>query len=182
MKLARPPRFPFELVPIIIYGILLFGSTRVYFDSPRFNFLFIVLASVLPLISLSWALVFNRGAWRKPTVLFAVYVVILSLAMVILTWCNDGAERVVQDRDSSGIQLLSESIEGGRIVAVTGIANGATTNIVSVYKDKQIARGIWLRSLIYSAQIYDIDHLDLKANELDIVTRGKVPETKKVPL
>ena len=182
MKLTQLPRFPFELIPIIVYGVMLFGNLRVYFDSPRSNFVFIAVVSVLPWISLSWALVFNGGVWRKPTVIFSIYVILLSLAMVVLTWLNGGSEKVLKDYDPSVIGLFTRDTTEGRIVVVDGIANGVRSNIVCVYKDRRAAPGLWLRSLIFSEQIYDVDHFIFKENELDIVTRGKVPETKRVRL
>ena len=47
MKPARLPRFPLELIPIVVYGAMLFGSQRIFFDSPRFNFIFIALPPIL---------------------------------------------------------------------------------------------------------------------------------------
>ncbi|MBS2009726.1 MAG: hypothetical protein JST01_21910 [Cyanobacteria bacterium SZAS TMP-1] len=182
MTLARLPRFPFELIPIILYGVMLFGAMRVYFDSPRCNFYFIILASVLPWISLSWAVVFNGGSWKKPTVFFALYVVALSVAMLVMTWLSDGPQKFWKDNDPSYVQLFLHETNDGRIVAVDNIAGGGRTSVISVYKDKRLAAGLWLRSLIFNEQIYDIDHFAVKDNELDIVTGGKVPETKKIPL
>jgi len=180
MKSLRLPRFPFELIPIILYGALLFGAMRVYFDSPRFNFIFIVVASVLPWISLSWAFLFNGGSWKKPSVIFSLYVVVLSLAMVVMTWLSDGPKKVIEDKDPSFIQLAGHVIADGRIVIYDSIAGGARSNMISVYKDKRIGNGLWLRTLIFTEQIYDIDHIDFKENSLEIVTAGKVPETKRV--
>ena len=161
---------------------MLFGGARIYFDSPRFNFLFIALASILPWISLSWALVFNRGSWGKPTVIFSLYVIALSMAMVVLTWQNGGSDKVVNDKDSSVIELAQHDTEAGRIVIDDGITNSARSNIITVYKDKRLAPGLWLRSLVYTDQIYEVDHFVFSKNEVKIVTHGTVPETKKVPL
>jgi len=180
MKSARLPRFPFELIPIIVYGALLFGAMRIYFDSPRSNFIFIVVASVLPWISLSWAVLFNGGSWKKPSVLFAVYVVALSVAMVGMTWLSDGPKKVLEDQDPSFVQLAGHDIKDGRIVVCDSIAGGSRSNLISVYKDKRIGAGLWLRTLIFSEQIYDIAHIDFKDNQVEIVTSGKVPETRRV--
>lgn len=182
MKPARLPRFPLELIPIVVYGAMLFGSQRIFFDSPRFNFIFIALVSVLPWISLRWALVFSGGVWRKPTVIFSAYVALLSLAMLVMTWRTDGPDKVLEVKDASVVELLTHDTTDGRIVVVVGIVNGVRNNFVSVYRDRRLAPGLWLRGMILSRQVDDIDHVDYKDGELDFVTNGKVPETKKIQL